>query len=1302
MLGFGRGLDWMARRGLIALLALVAPIATQAVTFGDAGIAIPPIYIPGGDAYPTAVVVQSDGKVIVAGTAAGPIANTMFAARFTSAGALDASYGVDGLAFVPIPSDTSSLSANAAVLDGQGNLLLAGAAQDTSPFTSIGVARLTSSGTPDATFGLSGFSRITFDQYNEGSSAAGIVLDSSGRIVVAGQVSDSSAGRGGFAVVRLTSNGALDTTFNGTGQRVINLSPYTFGASGVAIDGFDNVFLIGFDDPFSSTPFALVKLTSSGQFDTTFNGSGIVHMAVGNASTTSPLAIDPSGRILVAGKSVSSSTTYLVTRLTAAGAPDASFGSGGSAQFDLGSQLLPQGTPALALDSLGRIVLSFSGFDVQQGSSVVAARLQTNGALDPTFNGSGFQSSPLNIFSDFGPVPLAIDQGGNVVVGHVQREVSSVLQDVALMRFTVSGVIDTTFNGTGKVVQNCGLKQLTATGMARQTDGKLVVAGYTSQWANDASTDFIVARLTTSGALDTTFNGSGFRAIDVTPTGPDIAYAVAIDQGGRIVLAGADALSNMAVARLTSTGTLDPTFNGSGTKVVGGPRTGGGGARGLAIDAGGNIVLTGQAPTWGTLGFEVVRLTPAGALDPSFASGGVGIFSLGPYYQNQARRIGIDSAGRIIVSGSVEDPASVQCNQFAAIRLTSAGVLDVSFAGSGIKIIPSATSCIEEADGLAIDSGDRIVLVGTASPFLTPSLVRLTSAGALDATFTALDSNDFVTNLDVREAAFESSGKIVVVGSSSDMGVVKFTANGAIDTTFNAGEIMNVAPTAALLGSTANAVALEAPAGIYLAGTVGRGIAVVKLLQGVPTTVEIALLDDGFAPRANTPFDVLVQARDDLGNPQPVSSATTIALSLHSGTGVLSGGLSCIIPAGTTTCWLLGVTYSKFEWSVVLTASAIGGDPLNSSDSTPFLVTQAQSATTLAADINPAAQGQVVTLTATVTAPLASGGVMFFDGSFSITGCAGVPLVGSGGIWTATCTTRFVTPGTHQIQASYGGDVNTQGSTSAWLPLVITGARVNVALAANGAAVFSSSPFNPAYPTTAIIDGDRAGLNFGNGGVWRDATPGMFPDSVQIDFSGPATIDQVIVYSVQDNDLSPVDPSDTLTFTRRGITAFNVQTWDGFAWVTIGSVTGNKLVKRAVNFAATTTGGIRVVINGAAGRSQYSYLAEIEAWTPAPPPPPGTALVGSPNPAKVGQNVVFTATVGGPNPSGTVAFSNGGAPIPACATVPLAGSGNTKSAQCTTSFPLTGVFSIVARYSGDGNNPASSSAPVSEVVKRRR
>jgi Bacterial Ig-like domain (group 3) len=371
----------------------------------------------------------------------------------------------------------------------------------------------------------------------------------------------------------------------------------------------------------------------------------------------------------------------------------------------------------------------------------------------------------------------------------------------------------------------------------------------------------------------------------------------------------------------------------------------------------------------------------------------------------------------------------------------------------------------------------------------------------------------------------------------------------------------------------------------------------------------------------------------------------------------------------------------------------------------PSCTTLPTTTTTLASSLNPSSLGANVDFTATVSGTAPTGTVNFKDGASSIAGCSAVALSGGGNTPTALCSTSSLSVGTHNIVAMYGGDANNAGSNSAPLSQVVNGSggtSANVALASAGAVAFASSTFSASFPVSAINNGDRAGLNFSAGGVWKDGTLSVWPDWVEIDFNGAQTIDRIIVYSVQDNDTTPVDPSDTMTFTIRGDTAFNVQTWNGSAWVTQGSVTGNNLVKRTVSFTATTTTKMRVVISAAAN-GKYSFLTEVEAWTPGSvlPPPPGTTLASSLNPAKVNQSVTFTATVTGSNPTGTVAFTSGGNPIVGCTAVALSGSGNSKTALCLTSFAAKGTYSIVASYGGDGSNPSSGSAPLSEIVKRR-
>src|SRR5215217_1216011 len=167
--------------------------------------------------------------------------------------------------------------------------------------------------------------------------------------------------------------------------------------------------------------------------------------------------------------------------------------------------------------------------------------------------------------------------------------------------------------------------------------------------------------------------------------------------------------------------------------------------------------------------------------------------------------------------------------------------------------------------------------------------------------------------------------------------------------------------------------------------------------------------------------------------------------------------------------------------------------------------------------------------------------------------------------------------------------------------LVTAVGRQNVALSANGgvASASSSSADGGQYNFTpaGANNGNRSGAGWGSGEGWNDNAPtNTFPDWLQIDFNGSKTIDEIDVFTVQDNWQNPSEPTETMTFSSYGLTGFDVQYWNGSSWVTVpgGSVTGNNKVWRKFTFAPLTTSKIRVLTN--ASGDGYSRLTEVEAW----------------------------------------------------------------------------------------------------------
>jgi hypothetical protein len=160
----------------------------------------------------------------------------------------------------------------------------------------------------------------------------------------------------------------------------------------------------------------------------------------------------------------------------------------------------------------------------------------------------------------------------------------------------------------------------------------------------------------------------------------------------------------------------------------------------------------------------------------------------------------------------------------------------------------------------------------------------------------------------------------------------------------------------------------------------------------------------------------------------------------------------------------------------------------------------------------------------------------------------------------------------------------------------------NVALATNGSTATASSTFNASYTAASAIDGERDGNMWGSNGGWNDATFGAFPDNLQVNFAVSQPISEIDVYTLKNDFNSGSIVTDSTAFTMYGITAFNVQYWNGSSWIDVpgGGVTGNNRVKRQFIFASPiTTDRIRVVVNDSAD-DQFSRIIELEAYSCAP------------------------------------------------------------------------------------------------------
>ena len=213
------------------------------------------------------------------------------------------------------------------------------------------------------------------------------------------------------------------------------------------------------------------------------------------------------------------------------------------------------------------------------------------------------------------------------------------------------------------------------------------------------------------------------------------------------------------------------------------------------------------------------------------------------------------------------------------------------------------------------------------------------------------------------------------------------------------------------------------------------------------------------------------------------------------------------------------------------------------------------------------------------------------------------PTAAASATATPTATATFTPTPTPTATATVPSPTPIPSPTSTPTPTPVP-VGTNVALAANGGVASASSTYDNNFPVMAVNDGDRLGLNWGNGGGWADGTPNVWPDWVEIDFNASYPINEIDFFTLQDDYQNPIPPTLNMTFTLWGVTDFEIQYWTGSTWADVpgGNVTGNNHVWRQFTFATITTAKIRVLINNAL--ASYSRVTEIEAYNAGTNPTP--------------------------------------------------------------------------------------------------
>ncbi len=413
----------------------------------------------GGNDYGRSVTVLNDGKILVGGSSVVAIGDADFVlARYNADGTLDTSFATSG----KVITDFSSANdiGNSIKVQSDGKILVAGTSGTDTVSDDFALARYNSNGTLDTTF--NGAGKLTTD-FGGSESGMSVTILSDGKILVAG-TSTLPGGNADFALARYNENGSLDSTFHGDGklttdfggddtaQSVVLQSDGKILVAGSSIVIMDGVAMF-------NSNFALVRYNVDGSLDTTFHGDGRLTTDFGSiASSGCSVILQGDGKILVAGNLTKADGTsdFALVRYNIDGSLDATFHGDGRFTMDFGGS--SDTCYSISMDADGKILVAGTS-DIDGNADFALARINTNGTLDASFGGF---FNPVPMYTAEGdPVVLnsliQIDDTELAIIGNfagatlkLMRHDGAVVED----RFSNTGTLGNLIQGNDFVIES--------------------------------------------------------------------------------------------------------------------------------------------------------------------------------------------------------------------------------------------------------------------------------------------------------------------------------------------------------------------------------------------------------------------------------------------------------------------------------------------------------------------------------------------------------------------------------------------------------------------------------------------------------------------------------------------------------------------------------------------------------------------------------------------------------------------------------------------------------------------------------
>ena len=383
---------------------------------GDGKVITPIASSPAGD-LGNAILVQPDGKIVVAGLSDQGITLSDFAlARYNSDGSLDTAFDADGKVTTDFGGNDIG---SAVVLQPDGNLVVVGS--NLNAFNDdFALARYNSDGSLDTSFDVDG--KVTTDIGGSDDAGAGVVLQPDGKIIVAG--SSFNGVDDDFALARYNSDGSLDTTFDADGKVNTDFGGSFDAGAAVVLQPDGKLVVAGT----SNSNFALARYNVDGSLDTAFDADGKVTTDFASGLDLGfDMALQPDGELVVAGSSsMGGNEDFALARYNNDGSLDTTFDADGKVTTDFGSSFDRGFAVVLQLDS--KIIVAGDN-----NSDFALARYNSDGSLDTTFDSDGKVTTDFN--SNFFDVAsaVALQPDGKIVAAG-----SSIVDGISDFDFAVA------------------------------------------------------------------------------------------------------------------------------------------------------------------------------------------------------------------------------------------------------------------------------------------------------------------------------------------------------------------------------------------------------------------------------------------------------------------------------------------------------------------------------------------------------------------------------------------------------------------------------------------------------------------------------------------------------------------------------------------------------------------------------------------------------------------------------------------------------------------------------------------------